>query len=266
MRVVTNRGFIRKRAMIGRICTPLGFLALFGGLGYTWLGFGSAQETSTIVVSYAALIAGYVLISIGKNNWLRFSLHPRPDEALAINLKSLDVKTILFNYIPTLPVDHLVYTPNGLVVIETRSFVSDIAVRGDRWSRRGAAAALQFFSEGALGNPTKEALRGAEQVKAWLAERLGGAADPVPVAAMVVMTHPRARIHVEEPTIPVVHARDTRPEVRKLASGPRLPNDVARRVETLLLDESRPFGEPVNAGEAVDRKPPRRRRKAAGAR
>src|SRR5207253_690252 len=141
-----------------------------------------------------ALIAGYVLITVGKNNWLRFSLHPRPDEALAINLKTLDVKTILFNYVSTLPVDHLIFTPSGLVVVETRPFVSDIAVRGDRWSRRGATAFLQFFSEGALGNPGKDAERGADQVKNWLSERLGDGADDVPVAPLVVMTHPRARV------------------------------------------------------------------------
>src|SRR6185503_15098457 len=113
-------------------------------------------------------IAGYILISVGKNNWLRFSLHPRPDESLAVNLKTLDAKTILFNYVSSLPVQHLIATPNGLVVVETKPYVSELLVKGDRWSRRGVGAFFQFFSEGALGNPGREAQNATAEMRKWL--------------------------------------------------------------------------------------------------
>lgn len=233
---------------------------------YSGFGLGDIQDSTTIIVSYAALIVGYILISIGKNNWLRFSLHPRPDEALAINLKTLDVKTTLFNYIPTLPVDHLISTPNGMVAVESRPVVSEVRINGDRWSRRGLGAFFGFFSEGALGNPGREAQRSAEAVKSWLVERIGPDAENVPVEPLVVLTHPRARFTAENPTVPVVHARDSRVEIKRLTSGPRLTPDLARRIENLLLDEARPYGEAVSAGEAVDRKVRTRRRKPARAR
>jgi hypothetical protein len=237
----------------------LGFAALIGGLVYSSFGIG-AQDTQTIFISYSALIAGYVLISVGKNNWLRFSLHPRPDESLALNLKTLDVRTLLFNYVSSLPVDHLLTTPNGLVVVETRPFVSEVFIKGERWSRRGIWGILQVFSEGALGSPGKEAQRGVTAVRAWIADRLGNEpAEAISIEPLVVMTHARARFTAEDPVVPVVYARDARAEIKRLTSGPKLPGDLARQLETLLIAESKPFGEPVNAGEAIDRKVRRRK-------
>jgi hypothetical protein len=265
-RVVTNKPLVRRRARLGRFCTIGGFGALLGGLVYSWFGIGDIQDTTTIFISYAALIAGYILISVGKNNWLRFSLHPRPDEALAINLKTLDAKTTLFNYVPSLPVEHLLSTPNGMVAVETRPFVSEVRVNGERWSRQGLGAFLQFFSEGALGNPGREAQRSAAAVKSWLIERIGPEAESISVEPLVVLTHPRARFAAENPAVPVAHARDARNEVKRLTSGPRLAPDLARRVEALLSEESRPYGEPVHAGDAVDKRARVRRRKPAKAR
>lgn len=259
LRVVTNRRLVRNRARFGRLATLGGFAALIGGLAYSTFSIG-AQDSQAILFSYVALIAGYVLISVGKTSWLRFSIHPRPDEALAINLKTLDVRTLLFNYVSALPVDHLLATAGGLVVVETRPFVGDIVVRGDRWSRRrGIWGWLQFLSEGALGNPTKDALRGVDQMRQWLTQRLGPEiAATIPIHPMVLFTHPRVALTIEEPTIPVAHVRDARAEVRRVTSGTRVPSDVQRRIEALLLDEARVDGEPVNAGDAAERRTKRR--------
>jgi hypothetical protein len=259
MRVVTNRRYVQTRARLGRLMTLGGFGALLGGLIYSFAGLGT-QDQQAIMISYLALIVGYLLISIGKNYWLRFSVRPRPDEALALNLKTLDVRHVLFNYVAALPVDHLLLTGSGLIVVETRPFIGDIHVRGDKWSRRrGVLGWLQFLSEGALGNPTKDALRDIEEIRGHLAGRLGTeTADRVPIQGLVVFTHPRVALTIEEPTVAVAHARDAREAVRRIAAGPRLPGDVARRLEAVLLEDSSPEGEPVTASAAVDRKVRRR--------
>ena len=259
MRVVTNRRYVQTRARLGRLMTLGGFAALLGGLIYSFAGLGS-QDQQAILVSYVALIAGYLLISIGKNYWLRFSVRPRPDESLALNLKQLDVRHVLFNYVSALPVSHLLLTSSGLIVIETRPFVGDIEVRGDRWSRRrGVMGWLQFLSEGALGNPTRDAQRGIEEVRGHLVGRVGAeVADRVPIQGLVVFTHPRVALAIDDPTIAVAHARDARDAVRRLASGPKLVTDVGRRVEAALLEDASPEGEPVAAGAAVERKVRRR--------
>ncbi|HEY3110174.1 MAG TPA: hypothetical protein VGL23_15535, partial [Chloroflexota bacterium] len=148
----------------------------------------------------------------------------------------------------------------GLVVIETRPFLGDIQVRRDRWSRRrGLFGWLQFLSEGALGNPTRDALRGVDEVRSHLAGRLGAeTAERVPIQALVVFTHPRVGLTIEEPTVAVAHARDAREAVRRLATGPKLPGEVARRLEAALLEDASPSGEPVAATAVVERKVRRR--------
>jgi hypothetical protein len=52
--------------------------------------------------------------------------------------------------------------------------------------------------------------------------------------------------------------RDVRNEVRQLIGQTKMPGDVARRLEYELIQDASGDGEPVSAGEAVDRKPRRR--------
>lgn len=259
MRVVLNRSLVKRRGRLGRALTLGGFATLAGGLLYSCTAVGS-QDSSTILVSYAFLIGGFLMITMGKRPWLQFSIRPRPDEVLANNLKTLDVRNVLFSYVSALPVEHLLMSNSGLTVIEVRPIVGDVVVRGERWSRRrGILGWLQLMSEGPLGNPTRDALEAVEKVQNLLVERLGSeAADKVPVRPIVIFTHPRAVLTIEDPTIPVCHARNARDEVRKISSGPRVAGDVQRKLELLLLEEARPEGEPISANAAVDRRPRRK--------
>jgi hypothetical protein len=147
-----------------------------------------------------------------------------------------------------------------VLAIVTRPVLGDIVVQGDRYRRRrGPFGWLQFISEGALGNPGRDAQRAATVVKASHGQRLGPeAAERIPVAPLVVFTHPRATLTVEEPTVPTVHVREARNEVRRLISGTRVPGDIARRLEYELIQDAAVDGAPVTVGEAVDRKPRRR--------
>jgi hypothetical protein len=267
MRVVNNRRLIRTRGHLGRWGTLGGFAALFGGLLYSCTTFpqrasGEIPEDASLTmwVPWIGLVIGYMLISLGKEPWLRFAVRPRPDEALAINLKALDHRALLFNYVSAFPVDHLLVTPSGVLAIVTRPILGDIVVTGERYRRkRGPFGWLQFISEGALGNPGREAQRGAEEVRAYLAQRFGAeAAERTPVTPLVVFTHPRATLTVEEPAVATVHVREVRNEVRRLTGGTRIPGDIARRLEYELIQDASGEGEPQTVGEATDRRARRR--------
>jgi hypothetical protein len=267
MRVVNNTRLIRTRGHLGRWGTLGGFAALFGGLLYSCTTFPQrasgeiTPDTSLAMwVPWVGLVIGYMLISLGKEPWLRYAVRPRPDEALAINLKSLDNRSLLFNYVSIFPVDHLLVTPGGLLAIVTRPVLGDIVVQGERYKRRrGPFGWLQFISEGALGNPGRDARRGAEDVKAYLAQRFGAeAAERIPVEPLVIFTHPRATLTVEQPDVPTVHVREARNEVRRLTTGTRVPSEIARRLEYELVQDAAGEGEPVTVGEATDRRSRRR--------
>lgn len=267
MRVVNNARVIRTKGMIGRWATLGGFATLFGGLLYSCTGLParmSGQEVAgtdlSLWVPWVGLIIGYGLISLGKEPWLRFAVSPRPDEALVVNLKTLDNKAVLFNYVSAFPVDHLLVSPAGLVVIVTRPVLGDIVASGDRYKRkRGMFGWLQFVSEGALGNPGREALDGVEEMRKYVAQKFGAeTVDKVSIQPLVVFTHPRATLTLDEPTVPTAHVREVRAEVRRLTGRGKIPGDIARRVEYELIQDAAGDGEPVNAGEAVDRKLRRR--------
>jgi hypothetical protein len=267
MRVVNNARVIRNKGLIGRWATLGGFAALFGGLLYSCTSLParmSGQEVEqtdlSLWVPWIGLVFGYMMISLGKEPWLRFAIRPRPDEALALNLKTLDNKSLLFNYVSAFPVDHLLITPGGILVVVTRPVLGDIVASGERYKRkRGLFGWFQFVSEGALGNPGREALNGVEAVRGYLAQRFDAElAEKVPIYPMVVFTHPRATLTLEDPTVATTHVRDVRNEVRRVVGQAKVPGDVARRLEYELIQDASADGEPVNAGEAVDRKARRR--------
>ncbi len=237
-----------------------GFGTLLGGLLYSGFGIGG-ERAETILVAYAALAGGYMLIAFGKGDWLRFAIRPRADEALAIQLRSLDSRVVLFNYVSCVPVDHLIVAPGAIVVVETRPYIGDIVVRGDRWSRRrGIIGWLQLLSEGPLGNPTRDALRGVELIRKLLTDRFGAEeAARIPVEPVVVFTHPRVTLTIEDPTIPVMHARDCREHIRRVAAASGPSQAILKRLETQIIEEAALEAEPMNAGDAIERRSATRR-------
>jgi hypothetical protein len=154
------------------------------------------------------------------------------DVAISQALKGLDNRNHLYNFVTTLPVEHLLLTPNGVVVLETRPFFGDVIHEGDRWTRpMNFASMLQRFTEGGLGNPTREAQRNVEAVRNLLRERVGSdLADTVGISPIILMINPRVKLQVTEPEVPVVPLADLRNAVRRIKDGARLSSDVQRKL------------------------------------
>jgi hypothetical protein len=230
VQVLTNQGFVRTRGRLGNLATLLGFACLVGGLFLSW------QQNELILLAYATLPLGYLLIMFGSYNTIRWGGKPRVDEILARELKTLDHKYQLINYQDGLPVHNLLLTPFGLVVLEVRPYFGEFANVGSKWRRkRSLGQWLLIFGEGALGNPSRDAERNAAAIREYLASRLGQeVAAQVPVDAVVVFTNPRANLTVEEPAVPVVNARDLKSAVRRPDGRAKLPNDLYRKVTQAL--------------------------------
>ncbi|MBI2940138.1 MAG: NERD domain-containing protein [Chloroflexi bacterium] len=234
MQTIINERLVAQRGRIGGLATGAGFVALIAGF------IISLQWQELILVSYALLIAGFIAFNVGKYHsmrWGRWGRQPRPDEAIVGQLKSLDQKYQLFSWVPELPADHILLTPHGVTVLEVRPFIGEIFTAGDRWWRqRGLWGFLQFFAEGSLGNPAREAQRDVTAIKEYLAERLGGEAESVPVDALIVFSHPRVRLHVEDPAVPVVQMRDLKATIRRPDSRAKLAPALHRQVSQALRE------------------------------
>jgi hypothetical protein len=196
----------------------------------TWLTF----------VPWFTLGAGIILLNVGKFYAMRYGGRPRVDVAIGQALKGLDNRNHLFNFVPTLPVEHLLLTPTGVVVLETRPFFGEIIHHGSRWSRpMNFGSILQRFTEGGLGNPTREAQRDVEAVRNLLRERLGDdVADTIGISPIIVMTNPRVKLQVADPEVPVVPLSDLRNAVRRIKDGARLTSDVQRKLARALQWDS----------------------------
>ncbi|HLZ07424.1 MAG TPA: nuclease-related domain-containing protein, partial [Chloroflexota bacterium] len=183
-------------------------------------------------VPWVTFLIGFILTNVGKYHTLRYGGRPRVDQALAQALKGLDSRHHLFNFVPTIPAEHLLVTPNGLVLLETRPFFGEIIHKRDRWSRPFTLKGLwDRFSDGGIGNPTTESRQDSEAVHAVLTEQLGDdVAGSIVVTPIIVCTNPRLRLQQEDPEVPVVMIGDLRGAIRKLRDGTRLTSDVQRQI------------------------------------
>jgi hypothetical protein len=153
--------------------------------------------------SFALMVAGLGTAMVGiyfANRWVR---KPRPEERLDKALKGLADSYHLYHY-PSLPSDHLILTPNGVVVLETIGLAGSFSYKGGHWREAMTIGrALRFIVEEHIGDPIKSAYR-SEQVLRERLEKI--AAGAVPIKPIVVFIHPAAELEIDTAPIPVVGA------------------------------------------------------------
>ncbi|MBI4319239.1 MAG: NERD domain-containing protein [Chloroflexi bacterium] len=228
MRVITNEGFVSRRARIGKIGTMGGMLALLAG-------FITSLNFELIVLSYAFLIIGLFAFNIGRYNALRWGQRPRPYEVIAEALKGLDHKYVLVNYSQTLPGENILISPLGVFFIEVRVQEGEIQCEGSKWHRkRSVVTFMRSLTEGALGNPTKDAVAGLQALRKFVVDRLGEeAGESVPLEAVIVFTTARAHVSASEPLVPVLPPNELKAHVRTPRGRTKMTSDTYKK----LLDQ-----------------------------
>ena len=239
MQITTNDSFAHRRALIGRWSTILGFLVLIGGM---YISLQQPQRpdpnapTWLFFIPWITLFIGIILLNVGKFHSMRYGTNPRVDRALARALKGLDHRHHLYSFIPDLPAEHILITPQGVVVLEARPFMGEIIHEGSGWKRPMSPTGLfQLFADGGLGNPTKEARRDAEEMQKILRERLGDdIGNSIMVLPIIVMTNPRVKLKITDPDVPVVMLADVKGAIRQLRDGQKLTADVQKQLVRAL--------------------------------
>ncbi len=250
MQITTNEPFVRRRGLIGTVARLAGIIVLALGMYVSVQQSGQVQQTTwLLLVPWITLGLGIILLNLGSYFASRYGTRPRVDVGIAQALKGLDNRNHLYNFVPTIPVEHLLVTPTGVAILETRPFFGEVIHEGDRWSRPvNFMAILQRFTDGGLGNPTREALRDVEAVRNLLRERLGEEVGrTVGVSPIIVMINPRVKLKMTDPEVPVVQFADLRDAVRRLKGNGKLTSDVQKQLARVLQwnnqsvsDESQP--------------------------
>ncbi len=229
MQVITNEEFVASKARIGKIGTLVGLAALIAG-------FFTSLNIQLILISYVFLIVGILAFNVGRYHSLRWGTRPRPDEILANSLKGLDHKHVLLNYVPGMPVSHILLSPLGLFVIEPRIHDGEITCEGDKCKRmRSLGTMIRSFVEGNLGSPTKDAQQAIAGMKSFLAEKLGSdTAEAVPIEAVIVFTNPLVQLTATNPTVPTIVPKDLKGQVRSLQGRTKMGGDLYRRLNEVF--------------------------------
>jgi hypothetical protein len=133
------------------------------------------------------------------NRWVR---KPRPEESLAKAFKSFDETYRLYHY-PSLPCDHLLLTPMGVVILQVFNLSGNFSYRQGRWKEAMTIGrALRYIVEEHIGDPVALA----QQLKEDLDQRFKnefGSDVTIPIKTAITFTHPGAELDVDQAPIPI---------------------------------------------------------------
>ncbi len=93
-------------------------------------------------------------------------------------------------------IDHIVFGPNGVFVLETKNWSGNISCDGDEWQRVGK----RNFS----GSPSRQVKRNAAKIKQIIDDSPTLRQFGVSVEGIVVLTNNHASLHINNPTVPIL--------------------------------------------------------------
>jgi hypothetical protein len=187
---------VKRRSLISNLTSVGGLMLLLGGVIVPLFLPALHQEAQVLmVVGMGVAMVGIYLA----NRWVR---KPRPEESLDSALKSLNNSYHLFHY-PSLPCDHILLTPSGIVIIEVFNLAGNFTYKDGRWKEKmSVGRALRYIVEEHLGDPVKNARELEEYLRGRLNQALGND-HSISIHSVVTFTHPAVRLDVRKSPIPV---------------------------------------------------------------
>jgi len=231
MRVYLDEKYVKRRAAIAKWASILGLAVLGGGFA------ASIVAPQLIVVSFGALILGFLLSNVGiyySNRYLRLD---RPDVALAQALKGLDNRYALYQFL--LPVSQVLLEPGGLTACVLKPQEGQILYQDGKWrNKQGWGRLLRWVGQEGLGKPQQEVEMAVEALQKWLASQ---APDlEVPIRGIVVFTRSNAELTLDNPPVPTMTTSQVKKWLRKAGKRPELAEETYEQLSRLLPDTAAP--------------------------
>ena len=196
MKTIIDHDSLSRRARLAHIASLGGLLVLLASVAV------SLWNPAWSVLSSAMLFGGFAVSVLGiayANRWVK---KPRPEFILDQSLKSLSDQHRLYHY--TSLGDHILLTPNGVVVLETVNLEGQFTYLDGKWKQKMTMGrALRYIVEEKLGNPTAEAQAQTQALEKYLGEHLPDGTH-LPVHSLVVFSHPLASVKADKSPMPVV--------------------------------------------------------------
>ena len=225
MKSIIDNKSVLLRARLANAMSVGGLLLLLASLLLPYLrrGFELTASFLLLIGLFLAMVGIYLA-----NRWVR---KPRPEAVLDSELKSLSDAYCLYHYRHK-AADHILLTPYSVIVLETVNLEGRFIYKKGRWQEyMKFGRALRYIVEEHLGNPVKAALSAQTYLQRQISNKVENG-DAVPVKAVVVFTHPRCILELEETEIPVVKAAQLKRTISE--KGAKMPTELYEKVKAFL--------------------------------
>lgn len=208
MKQVINEKLIKRNKKLGNILSIVGISILAAGLILNI----NATPTRTLI-SFGALIIGFIISQISTYYVTRFGRNPRFDEIISDNLSKLNNSYTFYVYCSPIPM--LLLGPSGLWIPVPVSASGEIYF-DKKWKQRGGSFFLKLFGQENIGRPALDIEANENQIIKHLKDHLDENQLP-PINSILVSMHPKATIgDVEDAPNPIIEAEALRRKIRKI--------------------------------------------------
>jgi len=196
MKIYIDRQKVNARSQLANLASIGGLLLLLASVVIplfvsSWAGF-----------SWILMVVGLGMAMVGiyyANRWVR---KPRPEESLDKALKSFDDHYHIYHYPSSLPCDHILLSPTGLIALEVVNLSGSFFYRNGRWKEAMTIGrALRYIVEERVEDPVIFSQAMAQELSRRIDKEFNGEVD-VPVKVLTVFTHPGAELEIEGTSIP----------------------------------------------------------------
>jgi len=222
MKIVSNEKLINRNKKIGQYTTMAALVILAIGLYYSFV------QPEKIMITFGALLFGFLLTQIGVFYGNRWGRSPRPDELLSAGLKGLDKEYTLYHY--TAGIAHLLAGPSGLWVIVTNPASGNISYdeNKSRFRQKGGNFYMKLFGSDSIGKPEMDVQYAISDLRKSLNKNAPDLTLPEP-KALLVFTNPKTEIDVKGAPFPAMSVEKVKDFIRKQ------PNETTEMVDAIAL-------------------------------
>jgi len=211
MQLVANQQLVKNRVRLGR-GFHISALAVFA-LGLVLSTQLDPTRGDLPWQSWVAILAGLGLYSLGQTQLRRWGPRNRQEEQLGQAIRMLDDRYKLYAFLSSSLPDYILVSPAGVHVLIVRTDAGQVACVRDHWNKGSGSRLMSFFGP-TLGNPTADAAKQLQKLRALLAER--GLAD-VPTSGVIVFTNPKVQLRVEGCSSTVTRVKELKDVLRRMA-------------------------------------------------
>lgn len=222
---IADRPKLKSMATFTNVLAVGGFMTLLGSL---LLPYFKPEFT---LLAYGLMGGGLLLSIVGiylANRWVR---PPRPETVLDQALKKFPDSFRLYHY-SGLPCRHILLTPYGVILFHAINWEGVFSYKNGHWKEKiNFGRAIRYPLEQHLGNPIKDAQIVENDMREILKSSIGELND-LRFQSMIIFLHPKTRLEVENPTIPVCMIDGLRKKIP--VKGERLPEALYQKIQAIL--------------------------------